>query len=128
MPAGYGPCGTALAEEYRSIGGKVALRPACTYSIVDVGAAAARLWEDHRFAAMVLHHDVRRASSFRHSEQFTDIKRDHPALADHPGTLFASLYLDFFNFFDKPGSATKAQIGALVVVFFFFFCIMLAGF
>jgi hypothetical protein len=113
---GYAPCGTPLAEEYRSIGGKPALRPAGTYSVVDVKDAVVRLWDDHRFAGQVLHHNIRRGSSFRRTPAFADILRDHPDLANHPGTLFASLYLDYFNFFERPGSAVKAQIGALLVI------------
>ncbi len=112
--SGYGPCGTPLAEAYRSIAGKPALRPVGTYSVVDVKDAVARLWQDYRFASFVLHHDARRKSSFWRTPAFADILRDHPDLAKNPGTLFVSLYLDYFNFFEKPGSSVKAQIGALL--------------
>ena len=57
------------------------------------------LWQSEEFAAAVLGADPTRPSAFQNTQRYKDLIKDHPRLASEPGTLFCSLYYDFFEFF-----------------------------
>jgi hypothetical protein len=87
--------------------------PRKLYSYMDLAAAIGRLWEMPDFAAHILNNDPRRTSSFFNTQRFQEVKKLLPALAMLRGTLFFTMYIDWFSFHANAADPATNQVGSV---------------
>lgn len=110
---GVTPCGSSLGEFYRGMGGKQAVRPRLSVTLMDIAPAFKALWQREDFADFVINEDPTRPSSFRRTKYFKDFIHKNPALATSRGLVGFTLYVDYLQARKHARIASKGQIGSV---------------